>query len=90
MEMINYVNKGDTITFPGISLVYLNEQDALMKLREEHQSRSSLINVIFKVKLDLEKGMSDYKDPDKCHGTLKTCFDLDKVMQFYNNNGFRH
>ena len=25
IEMINYVNKGDTITFPGISLVYLNE-----------------------------------------------------------------
>jgi hypothetical protein len=49
------------IAFPGISLVYLNEDDAYQKFLKEHRSRQKLLNVCFRIYMDVQEGRPNYK-----------------------------
>lgn len=70
------------ILFPGVTLAYLRESDAFNFFKDEHNSRNTIYNVIFKLNFDLEKGRTDYHDKDeKYFGSLKVCFDLPKLME---------
>ena len=80
MSERNSLLQDSSILFPGISLVYQNESDCLSALRKEHQSRTALNNVVFKVLMDLEIGQPNYREPEKYFGSLKTCFNLERLM----------
>ena len=80
MSERNSLLQESSILFPGISLVYQNESDCLSALRKEHQSRTALNNVVFKVLMDVEIGQPNYREPDKYFGSLKTCFNLERLM----------
>lgn len=72
------------IVLPGISIVYLNEDDAFAKFAEEHRSRTKLQNVCFRIYMDTEEGRPNYKSLQQnrqVHGTLQTCFNLEKLME---------
>lgn len=69
------------ILLPGVSLGYLKEADAFEFFKEEHKSRNSLHNLIFKLKFDIEKGRPDYHGRNTHHNNLKVCFDLPKLME---------
>ena len=68
------------ISFPGVTIAALNESVARERLFKEHKSRNSLKNVIFNVKLDTTTGMQT--ESQKNFGTLKTCFNLHRLMDF--------
>ena len=62
-----------SIVFPGVSIVYLNEDDALQKFSEEHRSLQKLLNVCFRIYMDVEEGRPNYKRQQQnrpVHGTL--------------------
>ena len=69
------------ILLPGVTLAYLKEADAFEFFKEEHKSRNTLYNLIFKLNFDLEKGRVDYHARGTHHNSLKVCFDLSKLME---------
>lgn len=72
------------IVLPGVTIVYLNEDDAFQKFSEEHRSRQKLQNVCFRIYMDTTEGRPNYKCQQQnrqVHGTLQTCFNLEKLME---------
>ena len=69
------------VNFPGVTLAYLKEDDSHKLFLEEHKSRNMLHNVVFKIKFDLVKGKMAFPPiKGQKHGTIKTCFNLHKLM----------
>lgn len=70
------------ILFPGVTIVYLNETKALEFFNTEHTSRNTLVNIMFKLEFDLEKGAKEFHDRKRTrHGNLRTCFNLGMLME---------
>ena len=83
-EMMGATGQGKCVLFPGVSIVYLSEEDAYQKFEYEHKSRSKLYNVCFRLQMDTKEGRPNYKSEQQnrnLHGTLQTCFNLEKLME---------
>ena len=49
IDMAENKSSKKDILFPGVSIVYLNEDDAFELYQEEHKSRQKLENVLFQI-----------------------------------------
>lgn len=49
VEMAGFSGNSSCVLFPGVSIVYLSEEDAFHKFEEEHKSRTKLHNVCFRL-----------------------------------------
>lgn len=66
------------ILFPGIQLAHLNERDAFNVFSEN--SPLDLHCVCIAVKMDTVEGQSHIEQDEKVYGTLKCCFNVEKLM----------
>ena len=85
----NKAIKESTILFPGISTVYLNEDDALKEIRANYISGDDdTMRVVYKIKIDNDKGIPNLLNT-KMGWNLRTVFDLFKLtnMMADSNKG---
>jgi hypothetical protein len=60
-EIIDRPSRRDKkVVFPGLSFIYLNQDDAYHFFKTEHKSRDELNNVCFKIQMDVEVGKLSY------------------------------
>lgn len=53
-------NIDNNIILPGLTIVHLSDKKALEHLKEEHKSRNSLVNVLFHINIDTDKGKENF------------------------------
>lgn len=73
VELSNSGKNDKCIVFPGVSIVYLCEDDAFKKFSEEHRSRTKLHNVCFRIYMDVKEGRPNFKSMQQnrnVHGTM--------------------
>lgn len=91
-ELLQMCNKTKVLSqssmlLPGISFVYLDENDALKEIRNSYRNEDKkTIRVLYKIRMDNEKGIPNYVNTSN-GWNLRTCFNTFKLTSMMGDTG---